>query len=117
MTMAMPGLKSLAPASLSTKYRFSLTVALVLQTGASLLAAVTIDGGMSLRWVIFTMIAFWPAVLLIMHRRPLAPTKWDLIFVRSGCLLVGIAVLLMTTAIWALKAKLGFDFGLRFPLP
>jgi hypothetical protein len=49
------------------------------------------------------LVAYWVGVVLIISRRPISPSPFDLWFVRLGFLAVSIISVAMTPLIWRLR--------------
>lgn len=52
------------------------------------LASLVLDMGQTVRMMAATIIGYWIGVVIILVRRPLSPSKGDLLFVRWGCCLL-----------------------------
>lgn len=82
---------------LASSYRPALRHALFLQLFLALIAGMVLDGGVLARLLLIASIAFWISVLFVLFRRPLAPTRFDLSYLR-----IGLFVLFAICAIWTL---------------
>jgi len=85
----------MTPLPLAPAYREAVKVALALQAPITLVLLLMLDGGYSARIGGYVMAAFWIGVAVIMLRRPLHPTPWDVRYVKWGfapLLLLGFAI-------------------------
>lgn len=73
--------------AISDKYLSPLKVSVALQIVAALVCSIILDGGYC-GILIFSLVAYWLGVLIIVLRRPLKPTRGDIIFVAGGFPLV-----------------------------
>jgi hypothetical protein len=78
--------------------KFGLTVELVFLV----LTVLMLDGGRSLQFFVVALIGHWLLIVLIVARRPLSPTKIDLICIRSGLPLLLIVIGIIAPAIWSI---------------
>src|SRR4051794_2439961 len=69
---------------LSPAYRQAVKVAIVLQILVTLILLRILDGGMLARVGGGAMVGFWIGVAVVMLRRPLNPSRLDLLYVRWG---------------------------------
>ena len=69
---------------LSKEYWKALPVALVFQVVFVLLAGMMLDGGQCAQWCAVSTAAWWGGLLMVVVRRPMAPTKTDLFLIRWG---------------------------------
>ena len=73
---------------LSPAYRGAVLDALIVQAPIILLSGLLADGG-AIVWICMkSALVFWAAIVLIVVRRPTAPSIWDLRFIRFGFLLL-----------------------------
>ncbi len=70
--------------TLSVQYRDVIRFALYQQVPWAILCTLLLDGGRVARICGVAMLGFWAGVALIMARRPVLPTRWDLRYVRWG---------------------------------
>jgi hypothetical protein len=66
----------------SKEYWKALKVSLVFQVIFTLLAGLILDGGQCAQWCGVSLVAWWGWFLVVVFRRPMAPTKVDLFLVR-----------------------------------
>jgi hypothetical protein len=59
------------------------------------------DGGQLLQWTLFTTLSYWLMAALIISRRSLLPTKWDLILISSGFVVILPVTIFLTLLIWS----------------
>jgi hypothetical protein len=74
----------------SPTYRTPLKFALTQHFVALLLTAFLLDSGAMLRASLFAVAAHWVVIIIVMLRRPLAPTAFDLGSIRLGFVPVAI---------------------------
>jgi hypothetical protein len=55
------------------------------QVVLGILAALTLDMGETARGMAAVLIGYWIGTMIVLARRPLLPSKGDLLFVRWGC--------------------------------
>jgi hypothetical protein len=80
---------------LTPAYRRPVWTAVVLQVLTQLVSALLGDGGLMASVGGCTMAAFWAGVVSVMWRRPMHPTRLDLLYVRWGyvpLLVIGIGL-------------------------
>jgi len=58
------------------------------QVVLAVLAGLVLDMGQTVRIMAAAIIGYWIGVVIIVVRRPLSPSKGDLLFVRWGCALL-----------------------------
>lgn len=78
----------------------------LLQGIIALLTGMILDGGMCLQWALIAAAAHWGAVIVIIARRPVTPTKWDLVFIRVGYLLMLVLTPFITGIVWHIRGVL-----------
>lgn len=87
--------------SLAKEYRSALKVALLLQIVIGLFAAVAIDGGLLFDLWWRSMAAYWGCLIVMIFRRPNAPTKVDLWMIRYGFVPLFIPITMVLTTLIA----------------
>lgn len=70
--------------ALSDRYRRAIWIALLQQIPFAVICLLLLDYGRSARVFGTAMLGFWLSVVLIMARRPIAPSAGDLAFLRYG---------------------------------
>jgi hypothetical protein len=60
----------------------------------TLVALLVLDMGQSVRILAAAMVGYWIGFLVVLARRPMSPSKGDLLFVRWGCALLAAAFLI-----------------------
>jgi hypothetical protein len=80
----------------SKSYRPALRDAVFLQAFLALIASLILDGGVLTGLLLVASIAFWIGVVLVVFRRPLSPSRFDLSYLRIG-LFVLFAICIATT--------------------
>lgn len=90
--------------SLSSACEKPLKFALAQQLVAFMATALLLDGGFWLRHVLFGLAAHWTLILILLVRRPQAPTRFDLGLIRFG--FVPVALLA-----WVLAGLLGRGYA------
>jgi hypothetical protein len=73
-------------------YLDGLKLALVEQVLLLGLSALLLDGGHLFRVCVIATLAYWAASVMIVVRRPVAPTSFDLAFIRYGSLILPLLV-------------------------
>jgi hypothetical protein len=71
------------------------------QLATGLVASLVLDQGQTARAFGVTLICHWAIILLILHRRPAAPTPWDLAIIRYG--IFPLFILVMGLGPWFLR--------------
>jgi len=87
--------------SISPRYRDPILLGAVLQAGFLLFGLLAFDSGQLLQWTLFAAVIYWIMAALIVSRRPQTPTKWDLIFLRSGFVIILPVSILATSLVWS----------------
>lgn len=77
-----------APSSISPQYRIPIGIGVCFQAAFLLFGVFAIDSVVLLRCVLYSIVAYWFMAGIVIFRRPKAPTKWDLICLRSGFVVV-----------------------------
>jgi hypothetical protein len=88
---ATPGVGAMGPIggrALAAEYVAALRFGVVQQLVLLGLSALMLDGGRTLRLCAIAAVAYWAAALLIIARRPAAPTRADRTFLRYGYLVL-----------------------------
>lgn len=75
-------------ATLSHRYRGPILVGACFQAVFLILGSFAFDFGQLLQWTLFATMTYWLLAALIIAKRPQMPTKWDLIFLRSGFVVI-----------------------------
>ena len=89
--------------SLSKEFRNALIVSILLQIVLGFLAAINLDGGVFFHLWWRAMAGYWAALIVILMKRPNAPTKVDLFLVRWGFIpLFLIITPVLTALMWRL---------------
>jgi len=70
----------------SPMYDRAVRQSLGMQVALGVLAALTLDGGVMAYVLGVALLGFWISVALLMIRRPMQPTRFDLAFIRWGFL-------------------------------
>lgn len=70
--------------ALSSSYRPALRLAMFLQLFLAVFVGMLLDEGVMARFLLIASIAFWTGAALILFRRPQAPTRFDLSYLRIG---------------------------------
>ncbi len=86
----------------SDAYWPALKVAVILQAVLGILTALMLDGGRSFVFFEVAFVGHWIGILLIMGRRPLTPTRFDLIYVRYGVIINLVLAGIIAPAVWSL---------------
>ena len=86
--------------SLSKDYRSALKIALLLQIVIGVPAAIAIDGGLLFELWWRPMAAYYGCFIVMVFRRPNAPTKLDLILVKWGFVLLIPCTFIFSVLIW-----------------
>ncbi len=97
---------------LSDKYISPIRDSFALQVLFALLGSIIIDNGFCARAVIISIAAYWAGFLLIAIRRPRTPTKWDLLIVRWGFLVILFVAVPVATLAVALGMTLAHAVGI-----
>lgn len=88
--------------TLSPKYHGAIEMAIAWQFVLLLSTALILDGGMLFRLSLMGAGAHWALILICLVRRPGAPTRLDLGFIRFGCPAFGVFL-------WGLVGYLGMS--------
>jgi hypothetical protein len=87
---------------ISSSYRQPIFEAVAIQVLLGFLSLMVLDGGTAARFCGLALLAFWAGAIFLIWRRPLTPTKIDLILIRLGYL----PVIALTLLIGPLAAYL-----------
>jgi hypothetical protein len=79
-------------APLSSRYVPAFRLALIEQVLLLGLSSLMLDGGRAFRICAIAVLAYWATSLVLAWRRPTAPTRFDLAFLRYGSLMLPIVV-------------------------
>ena len=74
--------------ALAPAYRSALRWGIGFQAVGSVLTSLLLDHGRQAQLFLAALVGHWVGIGLIMWRRPQSPSKWDLLFVRYGILLL-----------------------------
>jgi hypothetical protein len=88
-------------ATISPRYRGPILIGACFQAAFLLLGSLALDFGQLLQWTLFATITYWLMAALIISRRPQMPTKWDLILLRSGFVLILPVTITLTSLVWS----------------
>ena len=88
----------------SPKYARPLKFAVVEQVLLMVLSAFVMDTGEFANITVHAIIAYWALALIMLLRRPLAPTSADLIVLKWGTFLFFGISFFLTPFIWSLRA-------------
>ena len=88
------------PLPISLAYRKPIFEALVLQGIVAVLSLMILDGGTTARICGIALLGFWGGTAVLILRRPIAPTTFDLAFVRFGYLPVVLLAILLVHFVW-----------------
>jgi hypothetical protein len=75
--------------------RFSIIQQVIL----AILAILVMDEGQTSHGMAAVLLGYWLGIAIILVRRPLSPTKGDLLYVRWGCSLMAAAMLFVGFAV------------------
>jgi hypothetical protein len=89
-------------------YKDAIKLALVQQVTILLMSAGVLDGGDMFAICLIAFVAFWAWALLVRHRRPQTPTKFDLLFVKWSYIPLCVATFFLVHWFWSLRGLRGF---------
>jgi hypothetical protein len=89
------------PTKIAASLQSAIKLAIVQQLIVILVAGSLLDGGVVAQICIYAFAAYWGGTIVILARRRAAPTKLDIILVRSGYLVVCVISFILTFAIWS----------------
>ncbi len=92
--------------ALAPQYQSAVIWAAVQQAVAGVLSAMMLDGGVFLEVWCFTILAFWVGVILIVLRRPLSPTRLDVLAIKYGFVPFFIVACWLSFGIWKFRGAL-----------
>ena len=96
----------LASRPISSAYWPPVKTALLQQSIVLILAALTLDGGLTLNVAVIAILAYWLAFGVIVFRRAASPTRGDVLLVRYGFLLIFVCVLIAGPIAWRALGRL-----------
>ena len=76
------------------------------QAGFLLFSSLSFDSGQLLHWILFSIVTYWLMAAIIISRRPQEPTEWDLIFLRSGFVVILPVVICLTSLVYSWRGLL-----------
>ena len=71
-----------------------------------LFSSMALDGGLTLQFCIFGVVAYWCGVVIIFCRRPIRPTRMDISLIGIGYPLVLVLVLFVVSFVWHVRGVL-----------
>jgi hypothetical protein len=77
-----------------------------IQLGFLLLTAWILDHGIVFTACRYASVGFWVGVALILVRRPVAPTKSDLLYFRIGLPVISVTAIPMFLWVWQIKGAI-----------
>jgi hypothetical protein len=92
---------SLPSASVAGGYWSAIKVAVLEQGIVAILAVLMLDGGLCAHMALVSVADYWPAVCLIIVRRPDSPTTGDLAFMKYGFFVILVIVFTAGPMYWA----------------
>ena len=90
-------------ASISHRYRGPILAGACFQVAFLFLGALALDFGQLLQWTLFAAITYWLIAAFIISRRPQMPTRWDLILLRSGFVVILPVTIILRSLVCALR--------------
>ncbi|MBI5760042.1 MAG: hypothetical protein HZA46_16115 [Planctomycetales bacterium] len=88
------------------EYPRPLLHALCIQLGLLVLTALILDHGIVFTACRYASVGFWAGVVLILVRRPVAPTKSDLLYFRFGLPVISVTVVPLFLCVWQIKGAI-----------
>jgi hypothetical protein len=92
--------KALLSKAIAPQYRSAVKWGAVQQTVTGILSAMVLDGGVVFRVWSLSVLAYWIGVILIVLRRPLSPTRLDILFIKYGFIPLFILDCWLSFSIW-----------------
>jgi hypothetical protein len=92
---------------LSEKYWAAIRVSLVFQVFLCLMTLLMTDLGLSFQIWGITMTAYWGGVIVVVMRRPVAPTRLDIFLVRWSFPFLFILAVPLVALIWKARGVMG----------
>jgi hypothetical protein len=71
------------------------------QAVTGVVSAMLLDGGVLFRVWCIAFLAFWAAVLLIVLRRPISPTRVDILLIKCGFIPMFIVAFCVSPGVWS----------------
>lgn len=87
---------------LSSSYASAFRTGICLEAAMGILTALILDGGETFKFFGVALLAHWIGMILILWRRPLSPTKFDLSFIRIGIIPLLVASAAIGPSVWKL---------------
>ncbi len=91
-------------ATISPRYRGPLLIAACFQAAFLLLGSLALDFGQLLQWTLFATITYWLSAAFIIAKRPKMPTRWDLILLRWGFVVILPLTFFLAGLIWSWRS-------------
>ena len=86
-------------------YRKSILWSLVLQVFLLLIGCTITDGGLTLITFLYSAVAYWFGVALILRRKSTAPISTDVMYLKYGLIVLSLLSCTLSPAIWALRGN------------
>ena len=84
-------------------YRKLLWWCVAVQFSLFILGSLTLDCGETIWSFLYAAVAFWSVAVIVILRRPVCPTKWDIYFFRYGLLILSFACWFAVPVIWKVR--------------
>jgi hypothetical protein len=84
------------------QYGAAVKDALVVQGVFGVLTGLMLDGGRSFKFFTVALMGHWLTILLIIGRRPMSPTKFDIFCIRWGLVFAMLLVGVIAPAVWSI---------------
>ncbi|HEX3601299.1 MAG TPA: hypothetical protein VHU84_14200 [Lacipirellulaceae bacterium] len=88
--------------NISPRYAPAFGNAICFQAILGILTALLLDGGRTFSFFAVAFLAHWVGILLVVSRRPAAPTEFDLSFIRIGILPILLVTSGIAPAVWTI---------------
>ena len=86
-------------------YRKYIVWSLVVQTLLFLMASITLDYGETFVSFIYSSVAYWFGVAMILRRKSTEPIRTDVIYLKYGLIVLSLMSWNMSPVIWAMRGK------------
>lgn len=86
-------------------YRKYIVWSLVVQVFLFLMASITLDYGETFVAFIYSSVAYWIGVAMILRRKSNEPVRTDVLYLKYGLIVLSVVSWMWSPMIWALRGK------------
>ena len=86
-------------------YRKYIVWSLVVQGVLFLMASITLDNGETFVSFIYSSVAYWLGVAMILRRKSIEPIRTDVLYLKYGLMVLSLVSWNLSSVIWAMRGK------------